>query len=178
MFFVPHPILVFGLSTGYNVAKYDDFDNAPCTAEDSFFARIDAGNIAAPVACTQDLSGRPLDNAPQWTVSTFAQVTYPIGNLPVLEWPTDAFYRAEYSYRDFLYLQQDLDRTLRQPPVNLVNMRLGLRTQDEAWELTMWVKNLTDASYAVVGFDVPIVSGYAAVIAPPRTFGATLRYRF
>jgi len=178
MFFVPHPILVFGLSTGYNVAKYDDFDNAPCTAEDSFFARIDAGNVAAPVACTQDLSGRPLDNAPQWTVSTFAQVTYPIGNLPVLEWPTDAFYRAEYSYRDLLYLQQDLDRTLRQPPVNLVNMRLGLRTQDEAWELTMWVKNLTDASYAVVGFDVPIVSGYAAVVAPPRTFGATLRYRF
>ena len=178
LIFVPHPILVFGLATGYNVAKYDDFQNAPCTAADAFFTRVEAGNVALPVACTQDLSGKPLDNAPQWTISTFAQLTYPIGNLPKLEWPTDAFFRAEYSYRDFLYLQQDLDEALREPPVNLVNLRLGLRTQDESWELTMWVKNLTDAAYAVVGFDVPIVSGFAAVNAPPRTFGATRRYRF
>ena len=178
LLFVPHPMLVLGLATGYNVAKYDDFANAPCTAADAFFTRVDAGNVALPVACTQDLSGKPLDNAPQWTISTFAQLTYPIGNLPKLEWPTDAFFRAEYSYRDFLYLQQDLDESLREPPVNLVNLRLGLRTQDESWELTMWVKNLTDAAYAVVGFDVPIISGFAAVNAPPRTFGATLRYRF
>jgi iron complex outermembrane receptor protein len=178
LLFVPHPIFVFGLGTGYNVAEYDDFPNAPCTAEQAFFERLENGNLAVPTNCTQDLSGRPLDNAPQWTVSSFAQVTYPIGNLPWLEWPTMSFFRAEYSYRDILYLAQDLDTNLLEPPVNLVNLRAGLRTEDESWELTLWVKNLTDATYAVVGFDVPIVSGFAAVNAPPRTFGATLRYRF
>ena len=89
-----------------------------------------------------------------------------------------AFLRAEYSYRDVLYLQQDLDENQIEPPLNLVNLRAGLRTEDDHWELTLWVKNLTDADYEVVSIDVPIVSGYAGINGPPRTFGATLRYRF
>ncbi|MBM4267063.1 MAG: TonB-dependent receptor [Deltaproteobacteria bacterium] len=176
--FVPHPMIVFGLGTGYNVAKYDDFPNAPCTAQQAYLERLAAGNLIAPTGCKQDLSGQPLDNAPQWSISSFAQLTYPIGELPLVDWPTLGFLRAEYNYRDVLFLQQDLDEQQIEPPLNLVNLRAGLRTEDEHWELTLWVMNLTDADYQVVSFDVPIVSGYASINGPPRTFGATLRYNF
>ena len=176
--FAPHPMFFAGLATGYNHARYDDFANSPCSSERAFEERVIAGNLATPTACTEDLSGRPLDNAPEWTVSTFAQFTAPIGDMPWLEWPLLGFLRAEYSYRDRVYLAQDLDENLLQPPMNLVNLRGGLRTEDDHWELTLWAMNLFDESYNVVGVDVPIVSGYVGINGPPRTYGATLRYRF
>lgn len=171
-FFVPHPMLVAGLQTGYNYARYSDFDSSPCTAEQAFNERLAAGSLVTPTNCTQNLDGRPLDNAPEWSVSFFAQFTAPIGG------PLMGFLRAEYSYRDQYYLQQDLDPNLLQPPVTLVNFRGGIRTEDDRWELTMWAMNVFNEGWNVVGFDVPIVSGYAVVNGPPRTFGATLRYRW
>ncbi len=177
-FFMPHPMFLAGLSTGYNYARYKDFDNAPCTAAQGFAERVEAGNLAAPTNCVQDLTDRPLDNAPPWTVFTFAQFTAPVGNMPWLEWPLLGYLRAEYSYRDQTYLQQDLDENLKQPSVNLVNFRAGLRTEDDHWELVLWASNLLNEKYNVVGFDVPIVSGYSVINGPPRTYGATLRYRW
>lgn len=37
--------------------------------------------------------------------------------------------------------------------------------------------NLFDEGWNVMGIDVPIVNGYGVINGPPRTFGATLRYR-
>ncbi|MDG2303530.1 MAG: TonB-dependent receptor [Candidatus Binatia bacterium] len=176
--FIPHPMLVAGFGTGYLHARYTDFDSAPCTSAQEFGKRIEAGNLVAPTGCIADLTGRPLDNAPEWTVSTFAQFTVPLGDAPWGNWSLLGFLRAEYSYRDRAYLGQDLDENLVQDPVNLVNLRGGIRTEDDAWELTFWTMNLTNESYNVVGFDVPIVSGFAAINGPPRTYGATLRYRW
>lgn len=178
MLFVPHPMFVGGFAAGYNHARYSDFDGAPCTAEQAFEERVKAGNLVTPTGCTQDLTGQPLDNAPEWTVSTFAQFTAPIGEMPWLDWGLLGFLRAEYSFRDVSYLAQDLDPNLIQPSVNLVNLRGGIRTEDDHWELTLWAMNLFNEGYNVVGIDVPIISGYAGVNGPPRTYGATLRYRF
>ena len=175
--FVPHPILVTGASVGYNIARYGDFTSAPCTAEQGFAEREKNGNLASPTGCLQDLSGRPLDNAPEWTVSTYAQLNLPLGQLPRIGGML-GFLRAEYSYRSQFYLSQDLDENLIQQPVNLVNVRAGIRAEDDRWDITLWAQNLANESYSVVGFDVPIVSGYAAVNGPPRTWGATLRYRW
>ncbi len=176
--FIPHPMFVGGFAAGYNHARYTDFDGAPCTAEGAFEERVKAGNLVAPTGCTQDLTGKPLDNAPEWTVSLFGQVTAPIGEMPGFEWPLLGYLRAEYSYRDKMYLAQDLDENLIQSPVNLVNLRGGIRTDDDRWELTLWAANLFNEGYNIVGIDVPIISGYAGINGPPRTYGATLRYRF
>jgi iron complex outermembrane receptor protein len=176
--FMPHPMFMAGLATGYNYARYDEFDDAPCTAAQGFAERVAAGNLAAPTNCVQDLAGLPLDNVAPWTVSAYAQVNAPLGNMPILDWSLLGYLRAEYSYRDQSYLQQDLDENLKQPPVNLVNLRGGIRTEDERWEVVLWASNLLDEGWNVVGFDVPIVNGYAVINAPPRTFGATLRYRW
>lgn len=176
--FIPHPMFLGGFAAGYNHARYTDFDGAPCTSEQAFQERVEAGNLVAPTNCTQDLTGQPLDNAPEWTVSTYAQFTSPIGDMPVVDWPLLGYLRAEYAYRDTTYLAQDLDVNLIQPSVNLVNLRGGIRTEDDHWELTLWASNLLNEGYNLVGIDVPIISGYAGINGPPRTYGATLRYRF
>ena len=40
------------------------------------------------------------------------------------------------------------------------------------------INNLLDEEYYVIGFDVPVLSGYAGINAPPRTYGVTLNYRW
>lgn len=164
---VPHPIVVLGSSLGWNIARYSDFDNAECTA-----AQIEA---AGPLGCTQDLSGEPLDNAPEWTTSSFLQLER---ELPLRTYPLIGSIRLEHSYRSSIFLQQDLDENLKQGPINLVNLRTGVRTDDALWDLTLWVSNLLNENYLLVGFDTPILNGYAGVNGPPRMFGATLTVNF
>ncbi len=86
--------------------------------------------------------------------------------------------RIEYSYRDFIYLTQDLDPNLTQSPIHLLNLRLGVAADDGAWDATLWMQNTLNEGYGVVGFDVPITSGYAVINGPPRTFGGTIRLYF
>jgi iron complex outermembrane receptor protein len=85
---------------------------------------------------------------------------------------------ADWSYRGETFLQQDLDPNLVQPAYALLNLRTGVKTEDGHWELAFGVQNVTDQAYNVVGFDVPIVNGFAVINGPPRTFIGTIRYRF
>jgi iron complex outermembrane receptor protein len=114
-----------------------------------------------------------LDNAPEWNVSLFGSYDYPLPSASV-----DLFTRVDYSYTDSFFLDQDLDPNLFQPGFHLLNLRAGLRAEDDAWSLTLWATNVTNSEYLVIGFDVPIISGYAGVRGPPRQVGATLRLNF
>ena len=40
------------------------------------------------------------------------------------------------------------------------------------------MQNTLNEQWMVTGSDVPIVSGYWGVNAPPRTYGGTVRFRF
>jgi iron complex outermembrane receptor protein len=174
---VPIEPLVIGANMGWNVAEYDEFDSSPCTAQQNWEARLDhpAGPLG-PVPCVQDLSGERLDNAPRWTTSLFSQFIYPLGDLTLFGEQLLGRLRGEYSYRDFIFLQQDLDPNLTQGPVHLLNFRVGLFPDNGLWDLTLWTTNVLDEEWLVVGVDVPIVSGFAGVVAPPRQYGATLRF--
>ena len=55
---------------------------------------------------------------------------------------------------------------------------MGLRGENDLLEWTLWVTNVTNSEYMVIGFDVPIISGYAGVRGPPRQYGMTIRMRF
>jgi len=179
VFAVPHEAWQIGGSIGWNVAEYDDFDNAACTAEQSFTARLNTpGGNLAPVPCDQDLSGKRLDNAPRWTANLFTQIEYPLWGLRLLGGPLIGRFRTDYSYRDFIYLQQDLDANLTQGPVHLLNFLVAVGPEDGPWEISMWVRNAIDFRYLVAGVDVPITSGYGGLDGPPRQFGATLRLFF
>jgi iron complex outermembrane receptor protein len=169
---VPHPSVVLGTSLGFTRATYDVFDEAECTVE-----QVEEQGIG----CLQDLSGEPLDNSPELTTYTFIQFEH----LIPLPWETPAWLgpvmgtlRAEHSYSSSLYLQQDLDPNLKQEAYNILNLRAGVRNADDRWDVTLWTRNVLDEAYNLVGFDTPIISGFAAVNGPPRTFGVTMTVRF
>jgi iron complex outermembrane receptor protein len=170
--------LLLGAALGVNIAEYESFANAENTVESQNQIWTSTGRPAGLAGlcgaeCAQDLSGKVLDNAPRWTLNLFSQYAREIPR-----WPVVAFGRADYSYTSERYLAQDLDPMLLQPGVHLLDLRAGVRAPSELWELTFWVRNVTDADWFVVGFDVPIVNGFAAINAPPRTYGGTLRVKF
>jgi iron complex outermembrane receptor protein len=119
---------------------------------------------------TQDLAGRRLDGAPRLTTTIFAQYAHGIGWRDV-----EMFYRGDYTYTSMVYLAQDLDSNLLQGPTHLANLRWGVRDSDRRWEATLWVTNVADQRWFVTGFDVPVLSGYGVVMAPPRQVGFTIR---
>ena len=58
-----------------------------------------------------------------------------------------------------------------------LNMVLGWRNDN--WNVSLWGKNLTDEEYAVQTMvPYPISDMDAYFLAPPKTYGATLRYDF
>ncbi len=173
-----HPDLVLGGAFGWNEARYDDFDMAPCTAQQAFDRRLASGNINMRAKCVQDLGGRRLDNAPRWTASAYSQIVRGLGFDDPFGYAMSARLRFEYSYRDFIYLSQDLDSQLRQGPVHLMNIRAGIFAEDGHWDLTAWTTNALGEEYHVFGIDVPILSGFAGLNAPQRQYGATFRAFF
>jgi iron complex outermembrane receptor protein len=59
----------------------------------------------------------------------------------------------------------------------LVNARIGWRNDN--WNFSIWGKNLTDEEYASQTLITQLFSGMDTYyLAPPRTYGATLRYDF
>lgn len=167
--YLPNAYLTTGVAIGYNDATYSDFESGECTMAQLF--AVTGGNPFIPPSCVQDLTGKPLDNAPKWTVSTYLQFEDTLtGNLG---W----FSRLEYNYTDEFYLAQDLDETLLNDDTHLVNARLGIFGEDRRWELTAWGRNLLDEDSYVMGFDIPVLSGFAGMNLPPRTYGLTVNYR-
>ncbi len=176
LIFVPAMNVTVSSALGYNKAEYKEFDNAQCTVEQSVFQFFitdgaQGGSPGTLSVCTQDLAGEAIDNAPEWTVSSFVQYDMSI-NSDVL-----AIARLEHSYIDEFYLDQDLDENLKNDAVNLINLRLTFTNADNTWEAALWGRNLLDEEYLAFGIDVPVLGGYAGVTSPDATFGITLRLR-
>ncbi|MCP4212524.1 MAG: TonB-dependent receptor [Halieaceae bacterium] len=173
--FVPMADMVAGAAIGYNKAEYQDFDNGQCTIQQSFnyyFVELDAqGGVpgTAVPACAQDLAGKAIDNAPEWTVSSYVQYEHDL--------TADLFgkVRVEHNYIDSFYLDQDLDPNLENDSVNLLNLRFTLSNMEQTWEAAIWGQNLLDEEYYAFGLDIPVMGGYAGVVAPGELYGITLR---
>ena len=169
--------LILGTALGYNKATYTDFKTAQCTVEASFFDYYvtegnDRGSPGVNANCTTDLTGESLDNAPEWTVSSFLHFNKDLSqtlNLSAL---------LHYSYTDGFFLDQTLDSRLKNKPVNLVNLNVTLANEKKGWEAALWGRNILDENYYAAGFVIPAASGYAGVVAPDMTYGATLRVRY
>lgn len=93
-----------------------------------------------------------------------ATVLFPLGD-------GNLFWRTDYSYMD------DHDNGETEDDRELVNSRLGWRNDN--WNVSVWGKNLTDDEYATQTTATFAFSGMDAFfLAPPRTYGATVRYDF
>lgn len=172
--YIPVANMTLGSALGYNKAEYKEFDNGQCTVEQTFYnyyieEGAQMGSPGTSSVCTQDLAGEPIDNAPEWTLSSFIQYDMDLGENLV------ASGRLEHSYTDSYFLDQDLDPNLENDEVNLVNIRLSLSNTARTWEAILWGRNLLDEEYYAWGLDAPTVGGYAGIVAPGETYGLTLR---
>lgn len=90
------------------------------------------------------------------------------------------YLRADYIFMDDHATNVAPEADLREQDIQdreLLNARIGWRNDN--WNLSLWGKNLTDDEYAVQTANTFLFSGMDAFfLAPPRTYGATLRYDF
>jgi iron complex outermembrane receptor protein len=174
--FVPIADVLAGAAIGYNKAEYQDFDNGQCTIGQSFnyyYVELDAQDGVPGTAippCVQDLAGEPIDNAPEWTVSSFVQYDTDLTSNLIGK------ARVEHNYIDEYYLDQDLDPVLKNDSVHLLNLRLTLSNMAQTWEVAVWGQNVLDEEYFAFGLDIPVMGGFAGVTAPGQVYGITLRF--
>ncbi len=111
--------------------------------------------------------------APYWSSSASLNYEWSIGDALLGRFNIGAKYSSDYN------TGSDLDPEKLQPSFAVVNARLGFGADNRRWLVELWAANLTDREYIQVGFDAPLQTGsWNAFLAPPRTYGASLRLRF
>lgn len=154
--FAPVEWLSFTASGAYTDAKFVTFTNSPQAPE-----KTNQGP-------TQDLSGQALPNVSKFAFSLGADVSQPIGH------GLEAYGHADYLHRSPFNSTATLSNYGVVPAYGLLNGRIGLRTEDGAYDFALWVRNLTNENYYIVR--APGTFGLiTATVGEPRTFGATLR---
>lgn len=174
--YVPSANITLTSALGYNKAEYKEFDNGQCTIEQTFREfyieqGAQGGSPGTLAVCTNDLAGRAIDNAPEWTLSSSIQYDKDLTDNLM------AIVRLEHSYTDEFFLDQDLDPNLINDEVNLINLRFTLTNAENTWEVGIWGRNMLDEEYYGFGLDIPVLGGYAGVAAPGAVYGITLRHR-
>jgi iron complex outermembrane receptor protein len=90
------------------------------------------------------------------------------------------YLRADYIFMDDHATNGTAEVNLQPKDIDdreLVNVKLGWRNDN--WNVSVWGKNLTDDEYAERTVNTQLFNGMDAYfLAPPRTYGATLRYDF
>jgi outer membrane receptor protein involved in Fe transport len=154
-------------------ATYDSFPDAACNIDQILAARAATGSRA----CVQDLSGQPLQFAPDATINLGLNYDAPISNALMLGLGVD------YNWSDDVVIGNDLDTNLIQESYGKLNARIGISEVDGKWSIAIVGKNLTEEKTFSWGNDVPLGSfgfdnSYFKNIDPPRTFELHARYNF
>lgn len=143
--------LAFYGSAGYADAYYVHYPNAPACAVTSECPRTNADGT------TQDLSGRPLANAPRWTAAAVPSFTTLLPGGALATFAVDVLYRSER------YVDVDLAPEKRQRQTTEVNARIVLGTRHGSWLLSLAARNLTKEVIVDQVLDEPLAPGnYAA----------------
>ncbi len=141
----------FTLAGGFTVAETEYDDNVTLT----------------------NLAGRQITNAPEEVASLSGTYQRPLRSG--MDW----FVHLNGRYQGEVNTGSDLDAEKRQGGYTLWNARVGINRDDAGWEVEAWARNLGDKDYIQVAFDGPLQTGtFDAYLAEPRTYGATVRYRF
>lgn len=89
------------------------------------------------------------------------------------------FTQVDYTYRSGVELALANNVAEVQDGYGLLGLRAGIKSADQAWELSAWVRNATDKLYKASSFGAgsTFLPG-RIVYAEPRTYGVTVSYSF
>lgn len=156
----------FSLNGNLNYNK-GEFDNArgPCYTAQS------AAQGCDPVTIDQDLSGKPLPRAPEWTAQLGADYRRPIQNFVFSA-------GANANYSDKYQLEPTANPDLVQDSFVRVDANLGIETADGHWKAAFIGRNLTNEPIAVFGATRGFTFDNLAVIQRLREMRFQLTYRY
>lgn len=154
-------------SMSYIDAKYTRFPtavvNVPTAAANCPAGTYPCGNVAATV----DATGNPLPRAPKFTGSVTLAYS---GNLLGGEINPSITY---YHNSGFSW---EAGNRLRQAPYDILSVNIAWRPANSALEISIYGRNLTDKTYAVMQQDSP--GGDLIAFAQPRSIGARVGMAF
>jgi iron complex outermembrane recepter protein len=146
------PAAVDGLTltaaVNYNHARYDSFPNAPCGNNQTISQGCNQLlNPATGRYTSQDLSGRRLVRAPEWSSYVGIDHQLNLANNMVLGMGAGANYTSEYSTTlvDLPGFQQDA--------YVKIDANVSLKRNDNKWEVALIGRNLTDETTRAVCFN-------------------------
>jgi iron complex outermembrane recepter protein len=150
----------FFASAAYTDAKYVDYTNAPQATE-----RLNLGAV-------QDLSGEPLPGVPKFSYSLGAQGYAPIGDFD--DRGLELYAYADWSHRSSFNTSSSNSAWAQVPGYGVANARIGIRTDDGLFDVSVWAKNLFDKEYftTLSGANTGAVTGQ---LGDPQTYGITVR---
>ena len=152
-------------------------------------SEYDAGSIgyandpsyAGLAAATQDVSGTPISDAPESSLTFYLDHSVPA------YWGGERYTRYNVSWRD--ERTNAINPDLKIKALVLANLYLGWRSTDEVWDVSFFVKNITDdvdlsdiqgyySQYALPGGSGLPSKFYAGNTNMGRQMGATIVYNF
>lgn len=154
--------LSFTASASYTDANYVEYANAPQAVEN-----LNLGGI-------QDLSGKPLSGVPKFAWSIGADGNTPLGELGGRN--LSLYAHADYAHRSSFNTSATNSVWAQVPGFGIANARIGLKTDDGLWDLSVWARNLFDKDY-FLNLSAANTGVVTAQVGEPRTYGVTLRTR-
>ena len=160
--------LTVNTAVTYLRAKYDTYLGGAC-----YFGRTPdslADSAGAFTAC--NLSGSTLPFAPDWRTSFGLQYEYGT-RIGALYTRTDWLWSSDY------YTNSNLDPRNIQGAYSLVNLRLGLRT-DNGFDVSLFAKNVFNRTVIAEDGVANIIAdgSYQRFLENPREIGLTVRKKF
>lgn len=119
-----------------------------------------------------NLNGERLPNIPKYSASVGAKYEYVMGDGSKIYLGADAAFKGNT-------LTNEL--TLRGNPHTVVNARVGWASANGRWDISGWVRNLTDEVYYVGGGAIPDfnkTTTRVGLVSDPRTAGVTVKLSF
>jgi iron complex outermembrane receptor protein len=131
--------LTLQAAANYNRSRFKDFNNAPCGNGQTIAEGCD--QLLNPLTgrfTSQDLAGRPLVRAPDWTASVGFDYEIPIGSALNLAIGAATRYSSEY-YTNLVELPDYVQDSYFKTSANI-----ALRGQNDAWEVALIGNNLSN----------------------------------
>lgn len=147
-------------SMAYLDAKYLDFPGAQC-----FFDNPGCN------PATNNAAGRPLPRAPKWSGTIGFAVEQPLSA------GLDFIAGGAMTFRASYFTEESYNPVAAQDAYQKYDLRAGIRSSDERWELAVVGKNLTNELTASHAFNTPITGGVSQYIQTPRTIAVQARLK-
>ncbi|MEG3126001.1 TonB-dependent receptor [Sphingomonas sp. GB1N7] len=123
-----------------------------------------------PVGRVVDIKGEAFPNAPRWQIVGDGEYGMPVGT------GLKAYLGGNVSYRSVSNAAFGENPTFRLKPYTLVDLRVGLGSQDDAVTVELWGRNVLNTFYWTnVNYAIDSLSRAPGM---PGTYGITLRSRF